>query len=227
MDDHMLLRGGANPNKFVFQQPRSTALLAALSQNSLKLVETLLAAGADLNPGLGGGLSRTPLQLAVAQGNIDFAELMLEQGADMNAPPHDQYGATALQLSAIKGYLGISFLLLEKEADIDASPARVGGRTALEGAAEHGRIDMLQLLLKAGAHVTGLGSQQYERARKFASSNGHFAASRLLETYHAQQLNGHVAGDLSAMDIGNIEDLDFENWRNMGQHLVNPILECS
>jgi len=219
----MLLRGGANPNKIVCETPNQTALLAAINKKSLRLVKTLIAAGANVNPKLVARISHTPLQLAAEQGSMDITDALLEQGADVNASPCDRYGATALQFAAIKGYLGIASVLLEKGADINASPAKVGGRTALEGASEHGRIDMLQFLLKAGAQVIGLGSEQYERARKFASKNGHIAARRLLETYHAQQLDGHAAWDLSATDVGNIEDVEFEDWTHMGQDRVDPI----
>lgn len=100
-------------------------------------------------------------------------------------PPCDRYGATALQFAAIGEYLGILDLLLERGADIDVLPAKVEGRTALEGAAEHGRIDVLQFLLNAGAQTTGPGAKQYERAKNFASQNGHIAARHLLESYRA------------------------------------------
>lgn len=203
----MLLRWGANPNKIVSQRPNSTALLAAIYEKSLRLVKMLIDAGVDVNPKLVGGILHTPLQLAAEQGTMDIIEVLLEQGADVNASPYHQYGATALQLAAIKGYLGIASMLLEKGAEIDAPSAKVGGRTALEGAAEYGRIDMLQFLLNAGAQVTGPGSVQYQRAREFATENGHIAARRLLERYHAQQLD---ILNLWAMNIENVEDIDAE-----------------
>lgn len=208
---HTLLLNGANPNGIVSERPVETALLVAIRQRSLSLVQTLIASGADVDPKLSRGVSRTPLQLAVELGNLDIMETLLNHGADVNAPLCDQRGATALQFVAINGHLGIASLLLQKGADVNASPAKVGGRTALEGAAEHGRIDMLQFLLNSGARVIGRGSQQYERARKFASENCHYAARRLLESHHAQLLEAQANGDLIDLDDGNVEGMALQD----------------
>lgn len=199
----MLLRGGADPNSTVTDH--RTALLAAIDQNNLALVSALIVAGANANPSTIFGTKRTPLQLAVEKGRTDIIHILLEHGADVNASPYDRYGATALQLAAIGGYVGIAHLLLQKGADVNASPAKVGGRTALEGAAEHGRIDMLQLLLDAGAQIIGFGVEQYERARRFASENGHNSARRLLEKYNAQILE-NVRWDPTLVDFGFLDD---------------------
>jgi ankyrin repeat protein len=198
----ILLRGGADPNSIAIESPNGTALLAAINQKNLALVDALIAAGADANASLTVHISRTPLQLAVEKGSMDIIHVLLKHGADVNAPPYGRYGATALQFAAIGGYVGIAYLLLERGAEVNAPPAKVGGRTALEGAAEHGRIDVLQLLLNAGAQIIGPGGEQYERAREFASKNGHIAARRLLESYNAQWLENFVGWDLMATDVG-------------------------
>jgi ankyrin repeat protein len=198
----ILLRAGADPNSIAIESPNSTALLAAIDQKNLALVDALIAAGADANASLTVHISRTPLQLAVEKGSMDIIHVLLKHGADVNAPPYGRYGATALQFAAIGGYVGIAYLLLERGAEVNAPPAKVGGRTALEGAAEHGRIDVLQLLLNAGAQIIGPGGEQYERAREFASKNGHIAARRLLESYNAQWLENFVGWDLMATDVG-------------------------
>ncbi|KAL9616490.1 MAG: hypothetical protein Q9160_008658 [Pyrenula sp. 1 TL-2023] len=200
----MLLHNGANPNSVVSEAfwsnyglgcPRRTPLLAAIKVGSLSLVKMLLDSGADADAKASGNVSRTPLQLAAEQGNLDILHTILKQNADVNAPPSYRYGATALQLAAINGHLGTALVLLAKGAHVNAAPAKVGGRTALEGAAEHGRIDMLQCLLNAGARIIGAGSGQYERARQFASTNGHIAAQRLLEIQHAQQIEASAPVD--------------------------------
>jgi ankyrin repeat protein len=205
----MLLRGGANPNGIVKESPNITALLAGIDRDNMPLVKALIEAGADVNAGLTAGVSRTPLQLAVEKGRMELVHTILEHGADVNAPPFHRHGATALQFAAIKGYVGIAHLLLERGAEVNAGPANVEGRTALEGAAEHGRIDMLQLLLSAGALIIGPGSEQYERAWNFASENGHIAARRLLESYHAWLLEGFAGWDPMATDVGGSDDLLF------------------
>jgi ankyrin repeat protein len=205
----MLLRNGADPNSIVIESTNSTALLAAINQKNLALVNALIAAGADVSASLTARISRTPLQLAAKEGSIDIAHVLLKHGADVNAPPYNRYGATALQFAAIGGYVGIAYLLLERGAEVNASPAKIGGRTALEGAAEHGRIDVLQLLLNAGAQVIGPGGEQYERAREFASKNGHIAARRLLESYKGQWLGDFVDWDLTSTDVGFLDGLQF------------------
>ena len=186
----MLLNSGADPNSIVtnsfdFYQGfgKRTALLEAIEHDNLAMVKKLISAGADANPGIRVDVSRTPLQIAAERGSIDIVLLLLEHGADVNAPPHYRYGATALQFAAIGGYTGIAHLLLEKGADANASPAQIGGRTALEGAAEHGRKDMVELLLRAGVQIMGIYGEQYERALKFASQNGHDSTRRLLEKH--------------------------------------------
>jgi ankyrin repeat protein len=207
----MLLRHGANPNSIV--GPNETALLAAINQNSLPLVQMLIAAGADANPSIVLDVKRTPLQLAAEKGHIHIAKLLLAHGANVNAPPFVRYGATALQFAAIGGFVGLANLLLESGADVNAPPAKIGGRTALEGAAEHGRLDMLQLLLSAGAEIIGPGSEQYESAREFASENGHVSARRLLEKYKAEISEGVVSWNLLSMDLESMPLGFFDEYR--------------
>ncbi|OCL04962.1 ankyrin, partial [Glonium stellatum] len=124
---------------------------------------------------------RTALQAAIEIGNHEIVRLLLSADADVNAAPALDGGVTALQAAAIKGYIPVANTLLNHGAQVNAKPAKFNGRTALEGAAEYGRIDMLQLLLDAGAQIDGDGQDQYERAVKRASMNGHNAARRLLE----------------------------------------------
>jgi len=177
-----LLSGGADPNGIVTDNGETrTALLEAIKTKNLVLVKTLIKAGAVPNPSNISRVKRTPLQQAAEEGAMDIIKLLLDHGAEVNAPPHDDHGATALQFAAIGGYVGMAHLLIERGADVNSPPAKRGGRTALEAAAEHGRIDMLQLLLISGAMIIGPGLEQYERAREFASEQGHMAARRLLE----------------------------------------------
>jgi len=184
----MLLDSGADPNGIVSDSfgfyegfEKRTAILEAIDYDNLTMVKKLINAGADANSGIRVDISRTPLQSAAEMGSIDIVHLLLEHGADVNAPLHNRHGATALQFAAIGGYTGIALLLLEKGADVNALPVQIDGRTALEGAAEHGRNDMVRLLLSAGAQIIGVGGEQYERALKFASQNGHHFTRRLLE----------------------------------------------
>jgi ankyrin repeat protein len=182
----MILRAGGDPNRIVTETPKHSALLAAIEVGNPSLVKLLVEAGAEVNPVPLPGVRHTPLQLAADKGNMEILQILLKLGADVNAPPAERDGGTALQFAAIRGLVAMAYLLLNEGAEVNAFPAKFEGRTALEGAAEHGRIDMLQLLLNAGAEIVGPCGEQYARAVKFASENGHGAARRLLESYHAQ-----------------------------------------
>lgn len=180
---HQLLMSGADAKAIVTEYPRYTALHKAIVSGSLLIVKEVINAGASANGDITAAISRTPLQLAVEKGYSDIVQLLLDHGAKVNAPPFNRCGATALQLAAIGGYVGIAQLLLGKGAEVNAPGAEIEGRTALEAAAEHGRIDMLQLLLNHGVRITGPNCKQYDRAKEFASANGHCAARRLLESW--------------------------------------------
>jgi ankyrin repeat protein len=182
----MILRVGGDPKRIVTETPKHSALLAAIEVGNPSLVKLLVEAGAEVNPVPLPGVRHTPLQLAADKGNMEILQILLKLGADVNAPPAERNGGTALQFAAIRGLVAMAYLLLNEGAEVNAFPAKFEGRTALEGAAEHGRIDMLQLLLNAGAEIVGPCGEQYTRAVKFASENGHGAARRLLESYHAQ-----------------------------------------
>jgi len=73
----MLLRSGANLNKAVSEKYENcTALSAAIiSEKSLALIKTLIAAGADVNAKPFWGILHTPLQLATREGDIDVVEI--------------------------------------------------------------------------------------------------------------------------------------------------------
>lgn len=227
----LLLDAGADPSQIVWEeedyyfrrrypsesgvlQPfaTKTALLMAIEHEDLNLIAVLITAGAELNPKSISRVRKTPLQQAAQQGHLDIVKMLIAKGADVNAPPFKHRGATALQWTAIKGYTSIACVLLQHGADVNAPPASFEGRTAVEGACEHGRIDVLQLLLDAGAMLIDSGNAQYKRAREFASENGHIAAQRLLDTYHAQQLSGFSISDTTNKSFDLIQDLEPEIW---------------
>jgi ankyrin repeat protein len=187
------LAAGADPNGIVckYQSSFQTALLAAVDEGNLDVVEVLVENGARVNGDVLGRIRRTPLQQAPEAGALRIVKFLLSKEADVNAPPHKERGGTALQFAAIKGYLGIATLLLNAGADVNATGANIDGRTALEGAAELGRVDIVQLLLNAGARVIGAGARQYERARKMALENGHVAVACVLERHQARELESY------------------------------------
>ncbi|XP_051186591.1 uncharacterized protein [Lolium perenne] len=92
----MLLQYHANPNRVVrlFYAPLTLAIFA----HSLKCVELLIKAGADVNA----GRPVTPLIIAAADGLADCVKCLLEAGADANIP--DEIGRTPLEIAAIQGW---------------------------------------------------------------------------------------------------------------------------
>jgi ankyrin repeat protein len=196
----MLLEAGADPNAIVTESPKHTALLAAIGMKNIAMAQLLIDAGADVNVPAAKGLQRTALQAAAELGDRTFVQILLKAGAEVNALPAAHGGATALQAAAIGGYIGIACLLINVGAEVNAPPAKSEGRTALEGAAEHGHIDMLQTLLDAGADLEGCGETQYTRALSFASSNGHRALRKLLESYRTHRSGQSMSGIVTTPD---------------------------
>lgn len=64
----------------------------------------------------------------------------------------------------------------------------------------------MQLLLNAGARITGISGEQYERALEFASQQGHHSIYRLLEKYRDQLWESLVDWDPASMGSGCLND---------------------
>uniref|UniRef100_A0A0E0CKQ3 F-box domain-containing protein n=1 Tax=Oryza meridionalis TaxID=40149 RepID=A0A0E0CKQ3_9ORYZ len=88
----ILLDHHADFNKLL--KPVFTPLIMALNASSLKCVELLLKAGADVK-GVG---TVTPLITAANNGQTDFYKCLLEAGADPNVP--DEFGHLPIELAA-------------------------------------------------------------------------------------------------------------------------------
>jgi len=165
-----------------------TCLTHAIVLGSLKTVQRLHQAGADISLPAEWGNQRTPLQVAAQTGSMEIVEYLLGQGVNPNEAPAKKAGGTALQLAAIKGHIGIAAALLDVGAEINAKPAVMDGRTAFEGATEHGRIEMMLFLVHHGADILGDDSRQYRRAVLFAEDNLQYAAKELADQLHAKAM---------------------------------------
>jgi ankyrin repeat protein len=187
---------------------RMTCLMYAITLDSLKTVQKLHQAGADISLPAEWGITRTPLQAAAEAGSREIVEYLLSKGVSANEPPALRAGATALQLAAIAGNVGIASVLLDAGADINAKPALIHGRTAFEGATEHGRIEMMLFLVHRGADLLANGNEQYRRAIQFAEDNSQYAAKDLADELYTKALANDQTQCIG-MDWAGLDMLDF------------------
>ena len=123
-----------------------TALMAASGNGYTKMVQALLAKGADVNARDRSG--QTALHHAIMANKPEILELLLSKSADVNAK--ETKGRTPLMYSAILGSkLEVMNLLLSRGADVRAKTP--DGRTVLTIARKKNRAEIVQWLLKAGA----------------------------------------------------------------------------
>lgn len=137
-------------------------LVAALHQDSLKVVDELLRAP-GINVNLASRQNETPLMMACIKGHLDLAKRLIKMGADVNregwTPLHYAASADTPQT------LDIVKLLLEESAYIDA--ASPNGTTPLMIAAQYSSEAVVKLLLQEGADIM-LRNQRNMTAADFA-----------------------------------------------------------
>jgi ankyrin repeat protein len=147
-------------------------LLAARPANSLRIVELLLARGADAKATNDSGASA--LMAAAAGGDVQSARLLLKHGAAVNDQPAPNeagfiFGGarSPLMWAAFRGDIAMLKLLLEAGADVNA----MGGLgTALAQAAWADRTAAAKLLLDHGARVDMAGPRDGYTALHWAAS---------------------------------------------------------
>ncbi|MCJ1268847.1 hypothetical protein MMC22_008735 [Lobaria immixta] len=158
----MMLDLGTKPNDRY--SGGESPLRVAASHNFHKIVQLLLASGAD--PDKGGVDERwTPLYDAVRGGHERVAQMLLDHGADINAGWY-----TPLHIAVKRGNLHMGCFLLERGAKLD-----IGWHTSfdiLATAADRGHEPMVRLLVKFGASVDDSDKKPF-RAMLAATSAGH------------------------------------------------------
>ena len=149
-----LLAAGADPDHTAMtpHAGQISALAWAVRSDSagsdkVEMVETLIDAGADVNPKNISGL--TPLMFAAMPGgDVRIVELLLARGADVNGSNPDN-GYTALMGAVEESSREIVSALIKAGADLHAK--NKFGQTALSIAIKYGRKDNERLLRLAGA----------------------------------------------------------------------------
>jgi ankyrin repeat protein len=179
--------------------PLGTALHAASRMNQLKVVQSLLRHGADVNaPGKWGW---TPLLFASYWGHLEVVRWLLEHGADTNAKDKDD-DWTSLHLAAYEGHFEIVRTLLKHNADINSR--NDADYTPLHLASGDGQVDIVRFLLNHGADPKARDKYQ-KTSLHMASFSGHLDIARLLlehgEDVDAEGEDGKTAYQI-ALDKG-------------------------
>ncbi|KAJ5531566.1 hypothetical protein N7527_004959 [Penicillium freii] len=155
-----------------------TALQVAAGGGHHEVVQTLLAANADVNASPANYYDRTALQAAAEGGHLEVVQTLLAAKADINKSP-TQDGWIALQVAIEGRYLDIVQILRAVKADIDVAPAE-DGWTALQAAAEGGNLDIVQTLLAAKADVNASPARDGCTALQAAARGGHLEVVQTL-----------------------------------------------
>ena len=160
--------------------PLGTALHAASRMNHLKVVQSLLRRGADVNaPGL---WERTPLLFASEWGHLEVVRRLLEDGADADAGDEDD-DWTSLHLAARFGHFETVRTLLKYNAD--ANVRNNYRRTPLHLASGSGHVDIVRLLLNHGTDTNPRDMYQ-QTSLHIVSSTGNLDIARLLLEHGAE-----------------------------------------
>ena len=137
---------GADAN--LLDAARMTPLSLACERGYKKMVQRLVAAGAELN-GVGGAVA--PLVHAVIQRHSACVEVLLNSGADANVC--DARGTPVLQLAVASGDVFTTHLLLALRADAASRDDGGAGLVCLASlAGAHGSV---RALVNAGCGVAG------------------------------------------------------------------------
>jgi ankyrin repeat protein len=152
-----------------------TRILNAVQRGDKALVQSLIAARADIDGAQGDGL--TALHVAAYNGNAELAAILLQAGANTKVTTRVD-SATPLFMAAKGGNAPIVDALLK--AGGNANDANGNGTTALMAAAASGSLDAVRVLLDAGADVNKKENTNGQTALMFAAALNRGPSIRLL-----------------------------------------------
>merc|ERR1712142_56882 len=125
----------------------ATALWCAAGAGHQAIVESLVAAGADVNHVT--KTNSTPLRAACFEGRLDIVKFLCEKKADFHIA--NKYNNTCLMISCYKGHQEVVEYLLD--AGADPNTKALCGASALHFSAEIGNVPIVQCLLDHGARM--------------------------------------------------------------------------
>ena len=196
----------AKPNVRVKTRVGAITPLNLASRNgSAAMIDTLAAAGADVNYPTATGA--TPLMMAAVAGRVDAVRRLIEQGAYLNARDFSN-GQTPLMFAAWENRAEVISELVERGAHVGltsnvlslvdttfdenghpVAPRRrrapggnsaMGGMTALHFAARDGHLDAARVLVDLGADLDQVSGGDGSTPIVFATGSGHYTLARYL-----------------------------------------------
>jgi ankyrin repeat protein len=130
------------------KQRSGKALVEAIAQGNLKMVELLLERGA--NPNACDNQGNPPLFTAAAEGRLPIVRLLVKSGADVHA--RNKHNWNALMNACRNPKAETATFLIKKGCDIEPVEKQ-RGMTPLILAAEQGHVEVVKVLIAAGANL--------------------------------------------------------------------------
>jgi ankyrin repeat protein len=146
-----LLKAGADANAAL--TTGETALMTAARTGSVKVVSSLLDAGADINA-VEHRSGQTALMWAVAENHPEVARELIEHGADVHA--RSRGGFTPLLFAAQQGNLDSARILLAAGANVNEATPEDGNALVVASASGHEVLSIF--LLDQGADPNSVDS---------------------------------------------------------------------
>lgn len=143
-----LLKTGIDPNDFAGTY--YAAVHMAASKGNIRIMQALLAAGADINLPNKHPQRETPLFNPIHLGSVQMARFMIEKGANVNARTSHGYSVLHAAANSHENSLKIVRLLVKHGADVNA--AAKNETTVLRSAAIASNSEVVEFLLKSGAN---------------------------------------------------------------------------
>ena len=153
---------------------QDSQLVTAAANQDRAAVETLVAAGIDVNIARADGA--TALLWATHWDDLETVNLLLKAGADPDTA--DDHGVTPLERAAENASLEMVERLLAAGASADR--AQDSGLTPLMTAARTGNVDVVHALIDSGAQVNATTTETNSTALMWALSAPHPSIVRLL-----------------------------------------------